>query len=142
MEVGKFNTVIGILPPNSKLGDGNTIINATDAHGDTILNQPMVVGFGTQGGPNSTVIGAFAGGGNHLQANLQQFAELLAGQQDEVLSREFEKFKSELQQPVPNKSAVLNAWEGVKALSSINGAHTLLVKISSGLAILFGLSNA
>ena len=63
MEAGKFNTVVGNLPPNSKLGDGNTIVNAADKNGNVILNTPMAVGYGARAGKDSISIGAFAGGG-------------------------------------------------------------------------------
>ena len=149
MKIGKDSVVIGNVPTDAQVGDGSVLIGATDARGNTILNQPMAVGRGAQAGPGSIAIGAFAGAGvtqrqivEALQEDLQQYAKLVSARQDEALSREFEKLKVELQQPAPNKSAVLKAWEGVKALGNINGAHTLLVKISSGLAMLFGASGA
>ena len=63
METGKFNTVIGKLPPETKLGDGNTIVNAADENGNVIINTPMAVGYGANAGENSISIGAFAGAG-------------------------------------------------------------------------------
>jgi len=70
MEAGKFNTVIGTLPPNSKLGDGNTIVNAADANGNVIINTPMAVGYGAKAGKDSISIGAFSGGGIDSSAEI------------------------------------------------------------------------
>ena len=66
METGKFNTVIGKLPPETKLGDGNTIVNAADENGNVIINTPMAVGYGAKSSETSISIGAFAGSGGAL----------------------------------------------------------------------------
>lgn len=44
------------------VGDGSVVIGATDQHGNTVLNQPMVIGKDARGGPDSIVIGAGADG--------------------------------------------------------------------------------
>lgn len=145
MKVGKDSVVIGNVPPNIQVGDGSVIIGATDARGNTIINTPMAVGRGAHAGPGSIAIGAGAnaGGAQHqalaeLQSHLAQFAQLLAEQQNAALSREFEQFKATLQHSPPDKSLILKSWKGVKSLATINGAHTLLAKISAGLAKIFG----
>jgi len=61
--VGDDSVVMGRVSPNARVGDRSVVIGATDAHGNTILNQPMVVGHNAHGGPNSIVIGADAGSG-------------------------------------------------------------------------------
>lgn len=145
MKIGKDAVVIGNVSPNSHVGDGSIVISATDSRGNTIINQPMAVGRGAQAGPGSIAIGAFASAGIvqrqsvlDLQSALQQFAELVTAQNNQVLVREFDKFKSELSSPAPNQSAVFTAWDGVKALGTIDGAHGLLAKITAGLVAYFG----
>jgi hypothetical protein len=138
MKVGKDAVVIGNVSPRVEVGDGSVVIGATDAHGNTILNQSMAVGRGAQAGYGSTAIGAFAGAGGSLNADLQQFAELVTQQTNDAIVTAFEEFKAQLRQPAPSKSAVLKAWDAVRAAGSVNGAHTLLVKITSGLTTLFG----
>jgi hypothetical protein len=61
--VGSDSVVMGQVSPNARIGDRSVVIGATDAHGNTILTQPMVVGHNAHGGPNSIMIGADAGGG-------------------------------------------------------------------------------
>src|SRR5271157_593509 len=146
MKVGKDAVVIGNVPPNSQVDDGSVVIGATDSRGNTIINHPMAVGRGAQAGPGSIAIGAFAGAGIvqkqsavDLQTALQQFAEFVATQNNQALVQEFEKLKSELQNPVANRSAVLAAWEGVKALATIEGAHNLVAKITAAFAAYFGM---
>ena len=145
MKVGKDSVVIGNVPQHVQVGDGSVVIGATDAHGNTIINTPMAVGRGAHAGSGSIAIGAFASAGltqqhsiAELQTSLQQFAELVASQNNEALVQEFNKFKSALQQPKPDKSLVFTSWEGVRALATVNGAHSLLAKISATLASLFG----
>jgi hypothetical protein len=61
METGKDSVVIGNVPSNIRVGEGSVVIGATDANGNTIINQPMAVGRGAKAGKNSIAIGAFAG---------------------------------------------------------------------------------
>lgn len=149
MKVGKDSVVIGNVPPDSHVGNGSVVIGATDSRGNTIINQPMAVGRGAQAGPSSIAIGAFAGAGVaqqqslvDLQSALQQFAEFVVAQNNKALAQQFEKLKSELQSPTPNQSAVLTAWEGVKALATVDSAHNLLAKITAGLLAYFGVPSA
>ena len=135
MKIGKDAVVIGHVPAHTEVGDGSVIIGATDSHGNTIINQPMAVGRGATAGPGSIAIGAFAGAGllplsSALVADVHQLAELVAQQNSAIISSEFEKFRAELAQDNPRRSAVMGAWEGVKAAATINGAHALLLKLS------------
>jgi len=63
MKTGKDSVVIGNVPPNSEVGEGSVVIGATDANGNTIINQPMAVGRGAKAGKNSISIGAYASAG-------------------------------------------------------------------------------
>ena len=145
MKIGKDSVVIGKVPSNIQVGDGSVVIGATDSQGNTIINQPMAVGHGAQAGPDSIAIGAFAGAGvvqqqslTNLQIALRQFAEFVYCQKNAALAQEFEKLKAELKNPQPNRSAVLTAWEGVKAVATIDGALSLLTKTSAALIAYFG----
>ncbi len=60
--VGADAVVMGNVPSTMNVGNGSVVIGA-DAHGNTILNQPMAVGRGAQAGPGSIAIGAGAGAG-------------------------------------------------------------------------------
>jgi hypothetical protein len=60
---GKDSTVMGIIPPNSHIGEGSTVIGPTDQNGNTILTTPMAVGRGACPAPGSVIIGAYANGG-------------------------------------------------------------------------------
>jgi hypothetical protein len=144
MKIGKDAVVIGNVPSNIQVGDGSVVIGSTDSRGNTIINQPMSVGRGAYSGPGAISIGAFAGAGvdrqqslNDLQVSLQQFAEFVSSQNNEALAQEFEKLKTELKNPVPNRGAVLAAWEGVKAVASIDGALNLLTKTTAAFAAYF-----
>ena len=64
MRLGKDNVIIGNVPSDLEAGDGNVIIGATDAHGNTIINTPMAVGRDAKAGPGSIAIGAGAGAGS------------------------------------------------------------------------------
>lgn len=145
MKIGKDSVVIGNVPSNIQVGDGSVVIGATDSRGNTIINQPLAVGRGAQAGPGSIAIGAFAGAGVaqhqslvNLQIALQQFAEFVSSQNNAALAQEFEKLKAELKNPEPNRSAVLSAWEGVKAVATIDGALNLLTKTTAALVAYFG----
>ena len=63
MEVGKESVVMGNVPKDAKVGDGSVVIGATDANGNTIIDQPMAVGHGAEAGPGSIAIGAGAKAG-------------------------------------------------------------------------------
>jgi hypothetical protein len=145
MKVGKDSVVIGNVPSNSQVGDCSVVIGPTNSRGDIIINKPMAVGHGAQAGPGSIAIGAFAGAGVDqqqslvdLQDSLQQFAELVAAQNNMALVEKFEKLKSELRNPTPNRNMVLTTWEGIKALATIEGANNLLTKITVCLVAYFG----
>jgi hypothetical protein len=145
MKIGKDAVVIGNVPLKIQVGDGSVVIGATDSRGNTIINQPMAVGRGAHSGPGSISIGAFAGAGvaqqqslNDLQVSLEKFAEFVFSQNNEALTQKFEKLKTELKNPVPNRGAVLAAWEGVKAVASIDGALNLLAKMTAAFVAYFG----
>ena len=67
LSVGKDSVVIGNV--EGTVGDGSTIVGATDNKGNTILNQEMAVGRGAQAGPGSIAIGAGASAGASIPAN-------------------------------------------------------------------------
>ncbi len=140
MEAGKFNTIIGNLPPGSKIGDGNTIVNAADANGNIFYNTPMAVGYGAKAGPGSIAIGAFAGAGlpdlsfpPELQSEMESLVNVAVQQGNQQLILAIEKLTAELRQPMPKKSAALTSWEAVKAIASVDGAYSMLAKASTAL---------
>jgi hypothetical protein len=65
LTVGDESTVIGLV--KGTVGNRSTVVGATDSRGNTVLNEPMAVGYGAQAGPGSIAIGAYAGaGGSHF----------------------------------------------------------------------------
>ena len=61
MKIGKDSVVMGQMPADAEIGEGCTIIGATDANGNTILNTTMAVGKGAFAGPGGIAIGTGAG---------------------------------------------------------------------------------
>jgi hypothetical protein len=61
MKVGKDSVVMGNVPADAEIGEGCTIIGATDALGNTTLNTTMAVGKGAYAGPGGIAIGTGAG---------------------------------------------------------------------------------
>lgn len=60
-EAGDDNTVIGTAP--KRMGSRNTIVNFSDANGNTILNRGGIsIGAGASYDPTGTIIGSGAGG--------------------------------------------------------------------------------
>ena len=138
MKVGKDSVVMGNVPSNLEVGEGCVIIGATDGHGNTIINQPMAVGRNAQAGPNSIAIGAGAnaGGSINLVAALHELSTFAQQSNNQRALSELTNILSELNKHQPDKSIILKAWDTVKALGSINGAHVLLSKISIAIAAL------
>jgi hypothetical protein len=138
MKIGKDSVVMGNVPSNLEVGEGCVIIGTTDERGNTIINQPMAVGRNTQARPNSIAIGsgANAGGGINLVAALHELSTLAEHSNNQQALSELGKILSELNKAQPEKSIILKAWDTVKALGSINGAHALLSKISSAIVAL------
>jgi hypothetical protein len=73
VEVGDESVVIGNV--TGPVGNRSVVIGATDNKGNTILNQPMAVGYRAQADPTSIAIGAFARAG--VSDNAQLMAELI-----------------------------------------------------------------
>jgi len=144
MKTGKHSVVIGNVPSNSNIGEGSVVIGATDAHGNTILNQPMAVGFGAKAGPNSIAIGAFAGAGvgvgvenvpfpDVLKNEMAELIQFAVQQQNRELLAALERLSDELKPEKPATSLVFKAWEGVKALATIDGAQNMVGRASTAL---------
>jgi len=74
--MGSNNTIFGNVDPtvakNAFGGDGNTIIGATDARGNVIINHTMAVGVGAKANNGSIAIGAYA---NAYGISEQQIAD-------------------------------------------------------------------
>lgn len=59
--VGQDSVAIGRV--TAPVGDRSVVIGATDSNGNTIITQPMAVGYNAQAGPGSIAIGANARAG-------------------------------------------------------------------------------
>ncbi len=55
MKLGKDNVIMGSVPSDLEMGDGNVVIGVTDSHGNTIINTPMAVGRDAQASVKSRV---------------------------------------------------------------------------------------
>ena len=136
MKVGRDSVVIGNVPSNLEVGDGSVIIGATDANGNTIINQHMAVGRNAQAGPESIAIGAGAnaGAGFNLAAALHELEAIARQNNDPKVLSALTEVISECSKLKPDKSIIHKAWGAVKAAGSLNGAYTLLEKISAAIA--------
>jgi len=67
VDVGKDSVAIGRV--SGSVGDRSVVIGATDSNGNTIITQPMAVGYNAQAGPGSIAIGANARAGLPLATN-------------------------------------------------------------------------
>jgi len=65
--VGQESVAIGRVA--GPVGDRSVVIGATDSNGNTIITQPMAVGYNAQAGPGSIAIGANARAGAPLVTN-------------------------------------------------------------------------
>jgi hypothetical protein len=73
---GTDNTLVGNIPNRQITGNGNTIVGATDANGNTILNRGgTAIGIGAKADPTSIAIGAHAGAGVVAQPTYEQKCE-------------------------------------------------------------------
>jgi hypothetical protein len=68
LDVGKDAVVMGHVSGN--VGDGSVVVGATDSNGNTILTNPMAIGYGAQASPGSIAIGAGAKAGSITDATL------------------------------------------------------------------------
>ena len=136
MKLGKDNVIMGNVPSDLEVGDGNVIIGATDSHGNTIINASMAVGRGAQAGPDSIAIGAGANAGSvvTLGQAIQELIRIAESAQDNNTVVQLKEIDTELAKSAPSKSVVQRAWDGVKAAASISGAYSLLQAISKLLA--------
>jgi len=133
MKLGKDNVIIGNVPSDLEVGDGNVIIGATDSHGNTIINTPMAVGRDAQAGPGSIAIGARAKAGSAVTLgealqNLIRIAEEARDKETVVLLSQID---TELEKAEPDKSVIRRAWDAVQAAASINGAYSLVQAITN-----------
>lgn len=149
MKTGKHSVVIGNVPGDSTIGEGSVVIGATDANGNTILNMPMAVGYRARAGAGSIAIGAFAGAGApdlHFPAEvgteMRELVEIAVRSANRELLAALHDLASTLQQPKSEGSAVLAAWEGVKAVATIDGASNLLARATTALLAYLGQGGA
>lgn len=136
MKVGKHSVVMGDVPTDADIGEGCVVIGATDAWGNTILNTPMAVGYGAKASPGSIAIGAFAGAGacvQTLQEGFEPLIRMAVAEQNQELLRAIEALAAEFEQSRPDRSAIMRAWDGVRALATVGGAHALLSQASTAL---------
>jgi hypothetical protein len=88
---GKDSTVVGQIPPGSRVGDRSTVVGATDSNGNTILNRGgLAIGNGAKADSTSVAIGAHANagrqpisqdcGGGNCAASIGQQGGITAGQ--------------------------------------------------------------
>jgi hypothetical protein len=138
MKIGKDSVVMGNVPQNLEVGDGSVVIGATDARGNTIINRPMAIGRNAQAGTNSIAIGAGANAGIHsnLVAAIHELSKLAQQSNDSQAVAHLGAISGELNKSAPDKSFILKSWDAVKAAASLDGAYSLLAKISLAIASL------
>ena len=117
------------------------MVGPTDDRGNTILNQPMAVGFGATAGLNSISIGAFAGSGlkspafpDGINDEMKELLLFATQHQNKALLVELEKLSDELKQDKPARNVMPKAWEGVEKLAQLAGAHDLVTRASTAIS--------
>jgi hypothetical protein len=70
--IGSESTVLGIVPPGTKVGDKSVYMGATDSNGNAIYKQPGAYGYDAHAGPGSIAVGAHAGAGMISPPDSQQ----------------------------------------------------------------------
>ena len=133
MKLGKDNVIIGSVPSDLEVGDGNVIIGATDDRGNTIINTPMAVGRDAQAGPDSIAIGAGAKAGSAVTLGeaIQKLINIAEAAQDRESVALLTQIDTELEKAEPDKSIILRAWNAVQAAASIAGAYSLVQAITN-----------
>jgi hypothetical protein len=90
IDVGTESVVMG--QATGVVGDRSVVVGPTDDRGNTIINQPMAVGYGAQAGTNSIAIGAYATAGvvdgAHLAAELSRLHEAMKQDSDAAMHQE------------------------------------------------------
>lgn len=86
LNVGDESVAYGDVAGN--IGNRSVVIGPTDNQGNTIINQPMAVGYGAKAGPDGIAIGAYAGAGNLPADVANAFSSIAAAVQDNGLSEE------------------------------------------------------
>ena len=143
MKIAKDAVVIGNVPSDATVGEGSVVIGATDTKGNVILNTSMAIGRAAEAASGSIAIGAYATAGSSVQSrilesDLKELANIVVATHDEALIRALEHLKEEIRAGPGNRSGVMVAWRGLSSLATIDGAHSLLERISRSLPVIFG----
>jgi hypothetical protein len=140
MKAGKHCVVMGLVPSNLDVGEGCVIIGPTDSQGNTIINNPIAVGYGAKAGRVSIAIGAFAGAGLpdlsfpvQLQVEIQELINQALERNNQNLVALIAKLVEELRQPKPARNSVLLVWDGIKAIATLDGAYGAVSRLTTEL---------
>lgn len=128
LNVGEESVVIGNVRGN--VGNHSVIVGATDSHGNTILNQPMAVGYNAKAGPGSIAIGAYAGAGSDGFLLLNELKEIIKQNGDEKTLENIINLIGELKKPNIDKTKVSQLWENIKSVTTITNAIASITQIS------------
>ena len=125
--VGKDSVVIGNITGN--VGDGSVVIGATDANGNTILNQSMAIGRNAFASEGSIAIGANAGAGSEIGNIIHQVKLIIDKTGDDSAIQKFNLFQMELSKQKPNQNVLKSTWGFLKNIGSINGMIGIVKRI-------------
>ena len=129
INVGEDSVVIGNVYGN--VGDRSVVVGSTDNRGNTILNQPMAVGYNAHAGPGSIAIGANVGAGTSIPMVLKELHKMIESTDDPVLIESFKELCSELKPPQKDKTKISRLWEIIKKSAALSGAVDILTKVSA-----------
>lgn len=122
---GDDNTVVGIWNGTVK-GSRNTVVGATDARGNTILNRPMIVGNNAKGGHYDIVIGSGAGAGSELFLLLDDLSKKEPDVADSIAD-----LVSELKSTNRDKTKIEKLWDSIKGVVTVAESIQLVAKITA-----------
>jgi len=130
-KIGDETVVMGRVS-NIDIGDRSVCVGATDNKGNTILNQPMAVGYKAYAGTNAIAIGAYAGAGCNLIDNLLNSIEnLVSGADDRSLSDDFNLLKIEIKSGKKSNQEISSSLDNFlnKCKNAISASATAVTLI-------------
>ncbi len=133
LTVGKDSVVIGEV--SGHVGNGSVVIGPTDSNGNTIINRSMAIGSNAKAGPGSIAIGANAGAGSEIFLLLAELKDIIEKSGDIKTTQSVINLIEELKNSKSDATKIGRFWEAIKSVATINGAISLIGRISTLLGL-------
>jgi hypothetical protein len=132
--VGDESVVIGTGVPD-RVGDRSVVIGATDDRGNTIIRGGTAAGYNARADSTSVAVGAHAGAGGDVMAQLRQLQELLERDGHADGAAAAAQLALEVQTPAPDRSRAARLWTAITVFTT--GGEALM--LTQGIARALGL---